>query len=168
MLFLKQANLEDIEKEYNAVKKIPEDENGLENKYCNCSFNEFKTSVIKTLIDNSKGINLKEGYVPCTWYFLWQDDNIIGLYKLRHYLSDSLREGSGHIGYCILKEYRGNGYATKGLKLLLDICKDIVKEDEIYFRVRKSNIASLKVQLNNGAKIVNETDDHYFTRIKIK
>lgn len=168
MLYLKQINLEDADKEFEAIKKIPENENGLENKYFNCNFKEFKDTIIPTLINNSKGVNLPERYVPCTWYFLWKDNNIVGLFKLRHYLTEELKNGSGHIGYAILNDYRGKGYASAGLKLLIDLCKTIIKEDEIYFSVRKTNIASLKVQLKNGATIVSENDDHFYTRIPIK
>ncbi len=38
-------------------------------------------------------------------------------------------------------------------------------EDEIYLRVNKDNIASQKVMLKNGGKIVGEDEGHFFVRI---
>ena len=87
------------------------------------------------------------------YYFLWDDDKIVGLFKIRHYLNEFLANGPGHIGYSILSDFRGNGYATKGLRLAIDKCKKIICEDEIYLSVHKNNPISLKVQKNNGAYI---------------
>ena len=40
-----------------------------------------------------------------------------------------------------------------------------MQEDELYLSVNKSNPASLRVQLHNGAYIHHEDDEHYYTRI---
>ena len=45
---------------------------------------------------------------------LVDEDVYVGVFNLRHCLNDFLREGPGHIGYCISEKYRGRGYATKG------------------------------------------------------
>lgn len=168
MLYLKEANLEDWQKEYEAIKQMPKNENGFENEYYDKTEEEFKDQVIPELINHSKGIGLPDGYVPDTYYFLWDNDKIVGLFKIRHYLNEALAKGPGHIGYGILPEFRGKGYATKGLKLAIDKCKEIIPEDEIYFSVHKDNPVSLKVQQNNGAYIVGETEEKYLTRIKIR
>lgn len=169
MLQLKKLNFNDIEKEYKAIISIPNMENGFENKYFNVTFEEFKSKVFPMLINNSNGIDLEEGYVPDTYYFLWDNEDIVGLFKIRHYLNDFLRNGPGHIGYCVLKEYRGQGYATMGLKLAIEEAKKIIPEDEIYMSINKDNLASLKVQEKCGAVVVSETADGsgYLTRIKL-
>ena len=167
MLYLKAVNWEDIEQEYLFTTEQPADENGFTNKYEGISREEFEKVVLPRLINNSKGIDLPEGYVPCTEYFLWEDDKIVGLFRIRHELNDFLREGAGHIGYGIKKEYRGKGYATKGLALTIEKAREIIKEDEIYMSVHKDNPASLQVQLKNGAYIHHEDDKEYYTRIKL-
>ena len=149
------------------IKNIPAYETGFENKYYNVSEDEFKNKVISKLLANSEGKELENGYVPNTYFFLWNDDKIVGLFKIRHYLNEHLIKGAGHLGYAILAEHRQKGYATRGLKLAIEKCKNIIKEDEIYMSVYKDNIASLKVMLSNGAYIVDETDNEYLTRIKI-
>lgn len=166
MLYLKEANWEDIEKEYEFITNFPENENGFTNPDCGVSREEFETSVIPRYMNYSKGICLSTGHVPSTNYFLWEDDIIVGLFRIRHELNDALRNGAGHIGFGIKKEYRGKGYATEGLKLLIEKAREIIKEDEIYLSVRKSNPASLRVQQKNGAYIHHEDENRYYTRIK--
>lgn len=167
-VYLKKVNIEDIDKEYNAIINIPKNENGLENKYYNVTKDEFKDEVIPLLIDHSNEKNLTEGHVPDTYFFLWDDDNIVGLFKIRHYLNEKLINGAGHIGYAIINQYRNKGYATSGLKEAIKICKDLIREDEIYLSSHKDNPASLKVQLKCGAYITGENEKEIFTRIKIK
>ena len=166
MLKLKELNIEDAAKEFEAVKKIPENENGFENPMFNNTYYQFVNITIPEFKNRSKGINLPNNYVPDTYFFLWDDNNIIGLFKIRHYLNDFLKNGPGHIGYTIINDYRGKGYASKGLKLALEISKNLIKEDEIYFAVLKNNPISLKVLLNNGAYVAYENDNEYFVRIK--
>ena len=168
MVYLKKINLEDIEEEFRAIKQMPENENGFENKYYNVSREEFEKVVIPKLLRNSEGLDLPEGYVPDTYFFLWDDEKIVGLFKIRHDLNDFLKNGAGHIGYGILPDSRGKGYATLGLTLAIEKCKEIIPEDEIYLSVHKDNPSSLKVQEKCGAYIVGETEDEYLTRIKIE
>jgi len=157
----------DVEKEYQAISNFPKEENGYVNDYYGCTREEFENIILPEIIAHSKGINVPEGRVPDTYYFLWDDDVIVGLFKIRHELNDFLREGPGHVGYGILKQYRGKGYANKGLALAIEVCKNLIDEDEIYLSVNKDNPASMKVQKNNGAYIVGENEKEYFTRIKI-
>lgn len=101
-----------------------------------------------------------------TYYYLWDGDKLVGEYRIRHYLTEELKVGAGHIGYSIKKGYRGKGYGTKGLAMVLDIAREIVPEDEIYLRILKSNIPSFKAISNNGAYIADEDETHYLMRVK--
>ena len=169
MLYLKKINLEDADKEYEAIKQFLPNENGFENKYHDVSRSDFEEKVIPELINHSRGLDLAPGYVPETYFFLWDDDTIVGLFKLRHHLNDFLKKGAGHIGCGILPEYRGRGFATEGLKLTIEEARKIIPEKEIYMSVKKDNIASLRTQQNCGAYIAGETEDgtEYLTRIKL-
>lgn len=55
--------------------------------------------------------------LPETYCYLWDGDELVGEFRIRHHLTDALRAGSGHIGYSIKKNCRGKGYGTKGLEL---------------------------------------------------
>ena len=166
MLYLKEANLEDAEKEYLFVRDLPPEENGFSNDLHGISREEFDQTALQKMILSAKGEDLPDGYVPETFLFLWKEDTIVGQFRLRHYLCDSLRNGAGHIGYGIQKEFRGKGYGTEGLRLTLQYAKSIVPEEEFYLRVNKDNPASLRVMLKNGGVIHSENSEHYFVRIK--
>ena len=166
MLYIKEANFEDIEKEYLFVRDMPIDENGLTNQWNGISREAFEQIALPSMLDSQKGENLPEGYVPETFLFLWNDGEIVGQFRIRHYLCESLRVGAGHIGYFIKKEFRGKGYGTEGLRLTLQVARGIIPEDEFYLRVNKDNPASLKVMLKNGGYIKAEDEDKYYVRIK--
>lgn len=166
MIYIKVANYEDIEKEYLFIRDMPIDENGMTNEWYGISREEFENIALKQMIAFSKGEDLPEGYVPETYLFLWDDDEIVGHFRIRHYLCESLRVGAGHIGYCIKKECRGKGYGKEGLHLTLQIARTIIPEDEIYLRVNRDNTPSLKVMLHNGGYIVGEDEMKYYVRIK--
>ena len=165
MLYLKETNVDDARKEYEMIAQMPEDENGFTNPIFGISFEDYRNNVIPLHRKNARGEELPDGFVPQTDFFLWDDNKVVGLFRLRHCLNDYLRENAGHIGYGIHRDYRGKGYATKGLKLLLEEGKNIIEEDEFYLSVHKDNPASLQVQLKNGARIVREDDINYYTRI---
>ena len=118
------------------------------------------------MIAFAKGENLPESYVPETFLFLWNDNVIVGQFRVRQYLCESLRTGAGHIGYLIKKEFRRKGYGTEGFKQVLRIARKIVPEDEIYLRVNKDNFASLKIMIRNGGYIEHENETKYYVRIK--
>ncbi len=164
MLYLKPVNYEDIEKEWQFQRNIPIEENSFINEYYDISRQDFNAA-LDTMIEQSKGIHLPEGYVPQTVFYLWCNEKIVGTFHLRHYLCESLVNGSGHIGYYIAPEYRGMGYATNGLKLAIEEARKLIPEDEIYLRCDKNNIASLKVMLNNKGYIHHEDEYKYYVRI---
>ena len=167
MIYLKKINFEDRKEEYLFIKRLPEDENGFLNPFYNESEDSFYKAIIPRLINYSNGINLAPLKVPETYFFLWDDNKIVGLFKVRHYLDENLVISGGHVSYGILKEYRNMGYATTGLKLVIQKCKDIIKEDYIYMSLHKDNYYSLKVMLNCGAYVYSETENEYLTKIKI-
>ena len=166
MVELRKMNYEDIVEQWKYVTALPTNENGLTNQYEGISFEEYRDTVLPELMMHENPINMPDWFVPATFYYLWDDDTLIGEYRIRHYLTEALKTGAGHIGYSIKKEFRGKGYGTKGLALTLEIAKSIVPEEEIYLRVLKSNIPSFKAICKNGAYIAGEDDTHYLMRIK--
>ena len=147
MLELRKMNLQDIKEQWGYVTALPKDENGLTNPYEGITFEEYETTVLPELMMHENPVGMPEWFVPETYYYLWDKQVLVGEYRIRHYLTEALKVGAGHIGYSIKKEYRGKGYGTKGLAMVLDIAREIVPEDEIYLRVLKSNISSFKASL---------------------
>ena len=103
MLSIKKANFEDSEKEWAFVRDMPEDEKGLTNAWHGISREDFETKALPDMLRFERGENLPDWMVPETFLFLWEDDTIIGQFRIRHYLNDALREGAGHIGQFIAK-----------------------------------------------------------------
>ena len=165
MLELRAANAADAEAEWRFLRDMPENENGVENRWHGCDWETFRTVALPGLLDHAQGKNLREGHVPDTAFFLWNGGEIVGLFKLRHHLNDALREGAGHIGYFIRKDCRGRGFGAEGLRLTLEQGRSIIPEEEFCLRLYKYNTPSLRVMEKNGGKIVGEDEEHYFVRI---
>jgi len=168
MLYLKEANLTDCEKEYAMYAQMPADENGLTNPYAGMDMDVFVRQALPTMIAHAKGEQLPQGYVPATEYFLWEDDEVVGVFRLRHFLNDFLREHAGHVGYAIRRDCRGRGLAKAGLALLIEKAREIIPESEVYLSVRRDNPASLAVQMHCGAQIHHSDLLNHYTRIALR
>ena len=162
---LRKINIQDAAAQWEYTTTLPADENGLTNPYHGVSCDRYMKEVLPALISYEHPVNMPDWFVPETYYYLWDENRLVGEFRIRHYLTDALREGAGHIGYSIRKDFRGKGYGTEGLRLTLQIAKQIVPEEEIYLRVNKDNIVSQKVMLKNGAYLAGEDEAHYFMRI---
>ena len=64
MLYVKKANLEDIEKEWAFVRDMPEDENGLTNAWSGISHDDFENKALPDMLRFSRGENLPDWMVP--------------------------------------------------------------------------------------------------------
>lgn len=100
------------------IQEIGLGENGFTSNFSDSSFQEFRNSLPR-LAEISKGINLPEGYVPQTIYWLYIDGHPVAYGKLRHELNDKLLVYGGHIGYMVRPGERGKGYGKLFLSELL-------------------------------------------------
>jgi len=166
MLELRKMNLKDIKEQWEYVTVLPTDENGLTNAYEGVSFEEYEARVLPELMMHEHPVGMPDWFVPETYYYLWDGEVLVGEFRIRHHLTEALRNGGGHIGYSIKKEYRARGYGTKGLALVLDLAREIVPENEIYLRVLKSNVPSFKAISENGGYIAGEDEAHYLMRVR--
>lgn len=164
MIHIREANFDDFEAEWQLVRLIPTDENGYINQWYNIGRGAFDKALYE-MIEWAEGIGLPEGYVPETTLFIWRDMQLIGQAKVRHYLTDALRNGSGHIGYWIAPQFRGKGFGTEALRLVLEYAESIVPEDEFYLRADSGNAASIRIMQKNGGRVVGERDGKVFVRI---
>lgn len=108
----------------------------------------------------SKGVDLPEGWVPSTLYFLFRksDGKMLGAIDLRHALSDRLLKFGGNIGYGVVPSERRKGYASMMLQLALGICKEMGM-DKVLITCNKENIGSAKTIRKNGGILENEMVD---------
>lgn len=77
---------------------------------------------VQSLLDDELGLNLREGWVPCTHRWLLPTDNVVaGVTRLRHRIDTPfLRRDGGHIGYDVAPSHRGRGYGHFALGVALD------------------------------------------------
>lgn len=113
------------------------------------AFQDFP-QYIQRLQDAELGIGVPEGFVPWSTYWLVKDDHIIlGNSSFRHYLTPSLEEIGGHIGYRIHPLERGKGLGTLLLKLTLEKARERGLT-RVLVTCNTDNFASAGVILNNG------------------
>ncbi|GAB5561312.1 MAG: hypothetical protein SynsKO_29590 [Synoicihabitans sp.] len=72
------------------------------------------------------------------------DELIVGMLKIRHYLTELTRVNGGHIGYYIRKSHRGRGLGKLSLKLALEKLREC-GETKALITIYPENTASIKV-----------------------
>ena len=120
-------------------------------------FSEWKDNIFLRFEKNAKGVNLPEGYVPMTTYWLVGDENYIGSGSIRHYLNENLKKFGGHIGYFIRPKYWNMGYGTLQLKLLLEKAHGL-GIDTALLTCDVGNPASARIMEKNGGKRIDEIE----------
>ncbi|QQE77837.1 GNAT family N-acetyltransferase [Alicyclobacillus sp. SO9] len=107
-------------------------------------------SMLEFLLDNERGANLPDGWVPSSTFWLVDATNrVIGAVNIRHRLTEYLRTIGGHIGYGIRPSERRKGYATKLLQLSLIRARDLGIQRAL-LTCDEKNVASEKTIRNNG------------------
>lgn len=113
-------------------------------------------SYVNKLHNQIKGLNLPEGFIPSTEYWIINEDDIyLGRLHLRHKLNDRLMKIGGHIGYNIRKSQRRKGYASQALAIGLEKAKEL-NLDRVLITCNDDNIASIKVIEKHGGKLENK------------
>ncbi len=111
---------------------------------------------VRHLTEESKGINLPQGYVPCSHYWLLDaNKTILGAIRIRHNIDNEfLTLEAGHIGYDIAPSQRGKGNGKLMLKLVLPYAKALGIEKAL-ITADDDNLASRKVIEANGGELEN-------------
>ena len=118
------------------------------------SFNQ----TVEKLNNYSKGIDVPDGFVPSTTYWIKSDKKLIGAVNIRHKTNDMILKYFGQIGYAIEPCERHKNYATKALKIALLECKNL-KMKRVLICCDKKNLFSAKTILNNNGVLENEILD---------
>jgi len=97
----------------------------------------------------SKGIEIPQGWVTTSTFWLIDNDEVVGVVRVRHQNVST----AGHIGYDISPCYRNKGYGTEILKLAL-IEAEKIGIKEVIVTCNIDNIASKKIIEKNNGKLL--------------
>jgi len=145
---------------YGMLQEIPKDENGFINSINGKTLEEFKQWLIRSDAA-SKAMGIEDWKVPTSIYWLYVDGQPVGFGKLRHFLTDKLREEGGHAGYAIRPSERNKGYGTILLKMIIEEAKKM-KIEKVLLTIRMSNSNSIKVALNNNGNIKRSNEERHY------
>ena len=112
---------------------------------------------LQKLENASSPKTLPKGKVPVTQFLTIrkQDNKLVGVVNVRHYLNDVLLIHGGHIGDSVRPSERKNGYGTMQIGLAIKYLKSI-GTNKILITCNKDNEASRKTIINNGGQLENE------------
>lgn len=158
---LKKLTVHDGDDVYEFLQKLPAEENGFMNPMAGKSHEAFVEWLRKQAASAEK-TEIEDGWrVPQTTYWLYVDDKIVAMAKLRVFLTDALRESGGNIGYAVAPEARGKGYATELLRMVMKeaALKGI---ERALVTVNNNNPASVRVAHKCGGIIQRVSDTHHY------
>ncbi len=146
-IYLKFPTLEDKERWIEYIREYRLDNSKAKPLSCTEDIN-YEEWLNKIVMEHD-GIDLQEGRVPSSVYFLMNDDRIVGNLSIRHNIDNEfLSHIGGHIGYGVRPCERRKGYATIMLNLALEKCDELGLEN-VLVTCKEENIGSAKTIENN-------------------
>ncbi|GHO46292.1 GNAT family N-acetyltransferase [Ktedonospora formicarum] len=109
---------------------------------------------VRELEEEAQGIGLPPGFPAQQTYLLLKDGEVvIGEIRFRPHLEPPYERFNGHSGYNVRPSYRGKGYGTRQLALLL---AETRKWDlpGISFTIEDENPASVRIIEKNGGRLL--------------
>lgn len=78
------------------------------------------TEIDRLLAEGDPATVLRPDWVHSSNFWIVEGEEFLGYLAIRHSLNDFLLEQGGHIGYSVRPSRRGEGHATRALRLALD------------------------------------------------
>jgi predicted acetyltransferase len=112
-------------------------------------------ALLNKLDSYAKGSRVPENMVPSSTFWLIQNNEIVGVTNLRHYLNKEIEFCGGHIGLGIRPSFRGNGI---GSFLMAESIKKLNARGVkvVHVHCNKDNSASSAMIIANGGKLISE------------
>jgi len=119
----------------------------------------FAAWVRKLLRESDPAIPAAPGWVHCTYWWIVEDDEVLGAIALRHELNPFLREAGGHIGYGVRPSARRRGLAAFALAGILPYAKKLGL-DRVLITCNVANEGSRRTIERNGGELedIRDTD----------
>lgn len=128
---------------YNDVDVINEIDDFIKNIYSFTEFYDYQLSdgIVSLVMHEKREADHSKKFVPSYVFYIYVTDIKVGYIDIRIGYTESLYYG-GHIGYAIDPAHRGNGYAGRACKLILEVA-----------RKHKMNKISISNEHNNNESI---------------
>lgn len=110
------------------------------------------------LNDFQQGVNIPEGFVPSTTYWLIHDEALVGVTNIRHFLNERIRHAGGHIGLGIRPSARGQGFGNLLTQLSIEKAQ-AMGANPVHIHCYKDNLASASAIMRNGGELESEITD---------
>lgn len=126
-----------------------------ENANDDCYFDIYKKGLesfdeyLNDLHNISKGIDVPQGWVATSTFWLIDNHEVVGVVRIRHQEVST----AGHIGYDISPCHRNKGYGAQILKLAL-VEAEKIGIKEVIVTCNIDNIASKKIIEKNNGKLL--------------
>lgn len=103
----------------------------------------------------ARGIDVPEGFVPSSTFWLVEDGELVGVSNLRHTLNDRIRHCGGHIGLGIRPSRRGHGLGNALMRRTIEQAR-ARGIGELHIHCHKHNAASARMIIANGGALGSE------------
>lgn len=105
---------------------------------------------VQELDEEAKGLNLPPDIPPQQTYFLVKDHTtVIGEVRFRPHVKPPYEDRNGHIGYNLRPRYRGQGFGTRALALVLEEARRCGLPG-VQIPIEGDNPASVRIVEKNG------------------
>lgn len=124
--------------------------------------------LIELLDEYEQGRSLPDKAVANSTLWLVEDEEVVGVTNIRHYLNVHIEKCGGHIGLSIRPSRRGQGLGTKLMRMSVELLKSKgVRTTHIH--CYKSNASSARAIIKVGGKLDSELllDDKVIQRYLI-
>ena len=102
-----------------------------------------------------QGLDLPEGFVPATTFWLVSGSELLGVSSLRHHLNEWIRLAGGHIGLGIRPAWRGQGLGSCLMKLtLMQAFERGI--NPVHVHCHKHNVPSARMIVTNAGVLESE------------
>ncbi|MEU4221137.1 GNAT family N-acetyltransferase [Actinoplanes sp. NPDC026623] len=117
----------------------------------------FSAWVRRLLRESDPAIAAPEGWVHCTYWWIVEDDEVLGAIALRHELNDFLERAGGHIGYGVRPSARRRGLASAALGEVLSHARKLGL-DRVLITCQVGNEGSRRTIERNGGELADIRD----------
>ena len=163
---IRKLSVDDGQDIYEMLQELPADENGFVNSVNGKTYSEYQ-AWLQGAAGSAEQTGLIDGWkVPQTTFWLFENGRPVGIGKVRHLLTDALREHGGNVGYAIRPSARNRGLGKEFLALLADECKRM-GVPQMLLTIQNHNLPSIRVALANGGRTEKVTEERHYIRIDL-